>query len=89
MEGIVLNGTMKDICAELQVDLRLFGNVSILEYQEIRANIAKYGVSAVKYYKQKAENERLAQLNTAIAKQFGISVDEFKIQLGGGTNGTI
>ncbi len=89
MDGIVLNGTMKDICAELQVDLRLFGNISVLEYQAIRSNIAKYGVAAISYYKQKADEERRNRFDTALAEQFGVSVDELKIQLGRSNNGTI
>lgn len=80
MEGIVLNGTIKDIRAELQADLYLFGNVSILEYQTIRCDIAKYGVIAVNYYKQRTDT---VERDKAVARQLGMSVEEARRYING------
>ena len=53
MDGIVLSGTMHEICATLQIDLDLFGNVLVSEYKVIQEEIAKYNISAVNFYKRK------------------------------------
>lgn len=74
MDGVVFNGTIKDICTTLKADLVAFGNMPISEYQVVKTNIAKYGNVAETYYRQQA-------LNAVVAHQFGLSVEEFEKQL--------
>ena len=78
MAGIILKGTMHEICTKLQADLNDFGNMPISEYQVVCDEITKYGKMAVGYHQQQAFYARAERLNEAVAKQFGMPVEEFK-----------
>lgn len=80
MNGIVLNGTMREISSELKADLYLFGDISVLEYQTIRCDIAKYGVVAVNYHKQRTDTEKR---DKAIARSLGMSVEDARRYING------
>ena len=80
MDGIVLNGTMREISSELKADLYLFGDISVLEYQAIKCDIAKYGIVAVNYYKQQTDT---VKRDKAIARNLGMSVEEARRYING------
>lgn len=64
-------------------EIRKFGNVTVDRYIQIQQDIAVYGEMAERYYMQQAVGDRYERLYAAEAKQFGVSLEEFKKQLRG------
>lgn len=67
----------------VRAEIRKFGNITVDKYIQILQDIAMYGEVAELYYMQQATEDRYERLYAAEAKQFGVSVEEFKTQLGG------